>query len=90
MKKENFILKVYSIIQTLILGFVFVSDFKSSNSNERFNEITAERINVVEPDGKLKMVFNNQKRQHPGMIDGKIFDDRVSSPGIIFFNEPMI
>ena len=87
MKNENFILKIYSITLTLILGFILVSGFKSSNSDQKFGEISVERINIVEPDGKLKMVISNQERQHPGMIDGKKFDDRERSPGIIFFNE---
>jgi hypothetical protein len=87
MKKENFILKIYSITMTLILGFILVSGFKSSNSSQKFAEITVERINIVEPDGKLKMVISNKERQHPGMLDGKNFDDRERASGIIFFNE---
>lgn len=87
MKKENFILKMYSISLTLVLVFILVSDFKSDSSSQKFDEITVERINIVEADGTLKMVISNQERQHPGMIDGKKFDDRERSPGIIFFNE---
>lgn len=87
MKKQNFILKIYSITLTLVLVYVLVSGFKSSNSNEKFKEITVERINIVEPDGKLKMVISNQESQHPGMIDGKLFAARERAPEIIFFNE---
>jgi len=87
MKKENFILKIYSITLTLFFGFILVSGFQSSNSNQKFDEITVEHINIVEPDGKLKMVISNQDSQHPGMVDGKPFDARKRSPGIIFFNE---
>ena len=85
--KKSFILKIYSITLTLILGFIFVSGFKSSNSNQRFKEITVERINVVEADGKLKMVISNQKRQHPGMMNGETYAARKRAPGILFFNE---
>lgn len=87
MKKENFILKMYSISLTLVLVFILVLYFKSDSSSQKFDEITVERINIVEADGTLKMVISNQERQHPGMIDGKKFDDRERSPGIIFFNE---
>jgi hypothetical protein len=76
MKKENFILKLYSITLTFILGLIILSSFQSNNSNQKFDEITVERINIVEPDGKLKMVISNEKRQHPGMVDGKPFDAR--------------
>ena len=33
------------------------------------------------------MVISNQERQHPGMMDGKIYQTRKRPPGIIFFNE---
>ena len=69
------------------MGFLLFSGFDINNSTEIFKEITVERINIVEPDGKLKMVISNQDSQHPGMVDGKPFDARERSPGIIFFNE---
>ena len=87
MTKQNFILKIYSITLTSFLGFILISGFQSSSSNQKFDEITVERINVVEPDGKLKMVISNQDRQHPGMHDGKNNDARKRQPGILFFNE---
>lgn len=87
MKKENFILKIYSISLTLVLLFVLFSSFKTNTNSEKFKEITVERINIVEPDGKLKMVISNQERQHPGMIDGINHYDRERPPGILFFNE---
>lgn len=57
MKNENLILKFYAITLTLVLGYVLVSSFKSTNSVQSFDEITVQRINVVESDGKLKMVI---------------------------------
>ena len=33
------------------------------------------------------MVISNQKRQHPGMMNGKIYKQRERPSGIIFFNE---
>ena len=88
MKKENFILKIYSITLTLFFGFILMSGFQSSNSDQKFDEITVERINIVEPDGKLKMVISNQARQHPGIVNGKIIKrDNPRPPGMIFFNQ---
>jgi hypothetical protein len=87
MNKENLILKLYSITVTGVLAFFFLVGFRTTSSDQKFEEITVERINIVEPDGKLKMVISNQKRQHPGMMDGEISNPRKRSPGIIFFNE---
>ena len=87
MKNGNLFLKVYAITLTLILAFVFLSGIRPYNLNQKFEEITVERINVVEPDGKLKMVISNKARQHPGMINGENFPDRERAPGLLFFNE---
>jgi len=87
MKKEHLILKLYAITVTGLLVFIFLTSLKPNNLNQEFEEITVERINVVEPDGTLKMVISNQDRQHPGMMNGEVFDRRKRSPGILFFNE---
>lgn len=87
MKKSNLFLKIYAITLTFLLGFFILSAFKNNNTEESFKEITVERINIVEPDGKLKMVISNSKRQHPGMFDGEIISERKRPPGMIFFNE---
>jgi len=87
MKNKNLLLKLYSITLTFVFGYFILSGFQSNNSPKKFDEITVERINVIEPDGKLKMVISNSARQHPGMFDGKKFNDRNRPPGMIFFNE---
>jgi len=87
MKNTNLILKLYSITLTFVLGYFIIVDLKSNDSSEKFDEITVERINVVEPYGKLKMVISNSENQHPGMFDGEILMERNRPPGIIFFNE---
>ncbi len=87
MKDKNLLLKLYSITLTLVLAYFIISGFKSKDASEKFDEITVERINIVEPDGKLKMVISNSERQHPGMFDGEILMERRRPPGMIFFNE---
>lgn len=87
MKDKNLILKLYAITLTFVLGYFIYSDFKSNDRNKTFDEITVERINIVEADGHLKMVISNSARQHPGMFDGEILMERERPPGMIFFNE---
>lgn len=87
MKNTNLILKLYSITLTLVFGYFIVVKFQSKNTSGKFDEITVERINIVEPDGKLKMVISNSESQHPGMFNGEILMDRNRPAGIIFFNE---
>ncbi|MBP9106882.1 MAG: hypothetical protein KBF56_09000, partial [Gemmatimonadaceae bacterium] len=47
-----------------------------------------ERINIVEPDGKLRMVLSNRPRSIGPIYKGKPFGYAGGSrPGIIFFND---
>jgi hypothetical protein len=38
----------------------------------RFDEVSVERINVVEPDGRVRLVVANSARQADAVIDGKV------------------
>lgn len=86
--KEVRFLKIYAAISTIIFAVFMLSAF-ASNKLQKFEEINVERINVVEKDGKLKMVISNQARQHPGMMDGKYWKEREGQrpAGMIFFSE---
>ena len=79
-------LKAYSLLITLLLGVIAFSSIGEANQKNKFEEIDVERINIVEKDGKLKMVISNGERQHPGVIDGKMLS-RKRPPGMLFFNE---
>ncbi|MGD9563666.1 MAG: hypothetical protein AB7F88_16210 [Pyrinomonadaceae bacterium] len=86
--REVRFLKIYTGIVTLFFVVLLVSAF-SSDKKKKFGEIDVERINIVEKDGKLKMVISNKERQHPGIMDGKYFKEREGQrpAGMIFFSE---
>lgn len=86
--KDVRFLKMYAGIITILFGVMLFSAF-SVSKNAKFDEIDVERINVVEKDGKLKMVIANKARQHPGMMDGKYWKEREGqrAAGMIFFSE---
>lgn len=87
-RKKFFYLQLYCAISTLLLGSLFVFGF-TSQKKQKFSEIDVERINVVEKDGKLKMVIANKARRHPGIVDGIYFKDREGQrpAGMTFFSE---
>lgn len=88
LEKEVRFLKVYAILATLICAGLFVLAFTSPVTKQKFGEIDVERINIVEPDGTLRMVISDQARQHPGIINGKVIPrDNPRPPGMIFFNQ---
>jgi hypothetical protein len=86
--KELRVLKFYTLTVTIVCLALFSSGFVNPNSKKKFEEIDVERINVVEKDGKLKMVISNKARQHPGIVNGKLIErDHPRPPGLIFFNQ---
>jgi hypothetical protein len=85
LQKQISILKYYvAFLSVLVIGLIAFLFLKETDN--RFKEITAERINIVESNDKLRMVISNQNRQHPGIIDGKVLAQREREAGIIFFN----
>src|ERR1041384_7642215 len=73
---------------TLICAVLFLAAFTAQGKKPKFEEIDVERINVVEKDGRLRMVISNEARQHPGIANGKpIKRDGPRPPGMIFFDQ---
>ena len=85
-EKKVFYLQVYCLIVTLLFGSFLVMGF-TQTQKQKFAEIDVERINIVEKDGKLRMVISNEARQHPGIVNGKTIERKgPRPPGMIFFN----
>jgi len=53
----------------------------------RFHEISVERINIVEPDGKLRMTISDAAQSPGWVFHGKPYPGRPHSAGMIFFND---
>src|SRR5947199_2760718 len=76
------IMTVYSAVLTTILAVVLLTGAKSAPG-----VLTVQRINVVEPDGTLRLVISNHARL-PGIITrGK--EQKFDRPqaGMIFYND---
>lgn len=87
-EREVRFLKAYAAVLTLFCAAFTLSAFAPQGRRQRFEEIDVERINVVEKDGKLKLVISNRERQTPVVVDGQtIGKGSERSPGLIFFNE---
>lgn len=86
LEREVRFLKIYAAAATLCCAVFLFAAFAQTR-RQKFEEIDVERINVVEKDGKLRMVISNQERQHPGIVNGKVIKrDGPRPPGMIFFN----
>ncbi len=88
MEKEISLLKIYAFAMTTGCTVLFAILFKMVGS-KNLEELNVERINIVEADGKLRMVISNKARQHPGTMDGITYEERKGQrpPGMMFFGE---
>ncbi|MEN7551760.1 hypothetical protein AAG747_27845 [Rapidithrix thailandica] len=85
LSKEVKFLKIYSFVITALLLTLFYLVLQPQTNNS-LEELTVERINVVEKNGDLKLVISNSERQHNGIINGAVLPERERPAGLIFFN----
>lgn len=81
-------LAIYSGVLTLVFAITIFSGFSAESRKGSFDEVTVHRINIVEPDGTLRMVLSD-KSEFPGIIiKGKEHPhpDRKTA-GMLFFND---
>jgi hypothetical protein len=71
------------------LAFVFMASaaLRQGAGVQRFEEITVQRLNVVDANGTLRLVAANKDRMHPGVMDGVRIDRPRPVAGLIFFND---
>jgi hypothetical protein len=81
------LLLAYCVVVTTVLTVLLLSGAASSRS-QAFDEITVQRINVVEPDGTLRMVIADHAKL-PGVIVRGKEQPKVERPqaGMIFYND---
>ena len=80
-------LHAYAATTTLIIAAAAASAFVQPAPPRNLGEITAERINIVDADGTLRLVISNKDRMHPGVIGGKVLRRPRPYAGLLFFND---
>lgn len=81
-------LRGYCLFMTAALAVMAFAAFQQASQKTKFTEIDVERINIVEPDGKLRMVISNRPRSIGPIYKGKPFGyPGGGRPGMIFFND---
>lgn len=81
------LLMIYSGVLTLVFAGTVLMGATANTRRAAFDQITVHRINVVEPDGTLRMVISNAADSPGTPIKGHVYgrDDRKVA-GIIFLN----
>lgn len=88
---KNFTSSKFLIIYSGLLTLVFVATvlfgiFKKNDSN-KFDQIIVHRINVVEPDGTLRMVISNHDELPGIIVKGKEKSFERPQAGMLFYND---
>jgi hypothetical protein len=81
------VLLIYSAVLSTIFGVMLLIGAVGQKA-QSFDEIRVQRINVVEPDGTLRMVISNRDRLPGVIVKGKESppSDRPQA-GMIFYND---
>ena len=86
-RRQLRILQAYAAISFAILAFLSFSAFSQSNTTQRIDELTVQRLNVVDANGTLRFVLSNKDRMHPGVMDGVTINRPRPVAGMLFFND---
>ncbi|MBI4551540.1 MAG: hypothetical protein HY710_04685 [Candidatus Latescibacteria bacterium] len=80
------VLLVYAGVLTAVFALTVWTGFASPQSTS-FDELTVQRLNIVEPDGTLRLVLSNHAR-FPGIIvRGQERPYERPQAGLLFFND---
>jgi hypothetical protein len=91
-RRQTRFLRGYALAMTVAAGVLSLAAFRVQTEptaqRTKFIEIDVERINIVEPDGKLRMVISNRPRSIGPIYKGQPFGYAGGTrPGMIFFND---
>ena len=81
-------LMIYSGVLTVAFALVVLGGSRPADKKASFEEIDVKRINVIEPDGTLRLVISD-KAHFPGIIiKGKEYPHpNRKTAGVLFFDE---
>jgi hypothetical protein len=89
LRRELRLLRAWLLASTgglIVLGASWLAGAQTTRT--RFDELDVERINIVESDGRVRLVLANSSRQADAVIAGRVLVPGRSRPaGMIFFNQ---
>jgi len=77
------LLEIYSVVSLIGIAVFVLSGF--IQSKQKIDELTVERLNVVEKNGQLVAVMANSDRMPDPITNGRAFKTE-RPPGMIFYN----
>jgi hypothetical protein len=86
-RRQLRILQVYMAMSFGLIAFLSITAFTQPNAPQRIDELTVQRLNVVDANGTLRFVLSNKDRMHPGVMDGVTINRPRPVAGMLFFND---
>ena len=81
------LLRANLAVSSALLIVLVLGAFRRDTTKTRIDELTVERINVVEKDGRVRLVIANADRS-PGVVEaGKVTTKPGGRAGLIFYND---
>ncbi len=90
MNKKLNLLIAYNVLLTIaLIAYVLYTNTLNNQNQNIVEELTVERINIVEKDGTPKIIITNKERQPTDLvIEGKSYDyGRGKAGGILMYND---
>jgi hypothetical protein len=88
LRRQIRLLQIYTGVTTLVLVLIVAAAFaQATGQPQKFDELTVQRLNVVDADGTLRFVLANKDRMHPGVMDGVTINRPRPVAGMLFFND---
>ena len=79
-------MKIYAFAATLVIAVLLLTAFQNS-SKKKFTEIDVERLNIVQRDGKIKVVLSNNAKSSDVVVGRKTIVANRNECGIYFYND---
>jgi hypothetical protein len=89
LRREIRLVKLWAVASTAMLATLSAVAFTQSRTGgTKFDEISVERLNIVEADGRVRLVLANGRRQADAVIDGRVIvPGNTRAAGMLFFND---
>jgi len=86
-RRKLVLLRANLAVSSALLIVLVLGAFRRDAGPTRLDELTVERINVVEKDGRVRLVIANNDRS-PGVVSfGKLLSKPGGRAGMIFYND---
>jgi hypothetical protein len=80
-------LALYAGVLTAAFAATLLAGYAGKGGKARFEELTVERLNLVEPDGTLRLVMSDRAHFPGAIIRGHEYPHPRPDAGLLFFND---